>query len=89
MMEFDKILEDLAKNVNFNKYDAFSTEKKCHYIKYKKAEYALIWQRVKPEKMKEYLENLEELKKRIDDSKKNGARLPAILAIYQDGKQII
>ena len=46
-MDYNKILEELAKNVNFNKYDAFSTDKKCHYITYKNKEYALIWQKVK------------------------------------------
>ena len=87
-MEFDKILENLAKNVSFNKYDAFSTEKKCHYIKYNGVEYALMWQTVKQDAMKDYLTNLETLKERIDIAKANGARLPAILAIYQDGKHV-
>lgn len=87
-MEFDKILEDLAKNVNFNKYDAFSTEKKCHYIKYDGVEYALMWQTVKPDNMKDYLTNLNLLKERIDLAKSKGARLPAILAIHQDGRHV-
>ena len=87
-MEFDKILEDLAKKINFNKYDAFSREKKCHYIKYKGVEYAFLWQTVKPDDMKKYLEDLEKLKGRIDAAKEMGARLPAILSIYHDKNHV-
>ena len=87
-MNYKKILEELSKNVNFSKYDAFSTEKKCHYINYNGVEYALIWQTVKLDKIDEYIENLEELKKRIDESKKSGARLPAILAIYSENNHV-
>lgn len=82
-MDYNKILEELAKNVNFNKYDAFSTEKKCHYITYKNKEYALIWQKVKVDDMDKYLDNLKKLKEKIDLAKNGGARLPAILAIHQ------
>ena len=54
-MDYTKLLEELSKNVNFSKYDAFSTEKKCHYITYKDKEYALIWQTVKVDDMNKYL----------------------------------
>ena len=52
-MDYKKILEDLSKNVNFSKYDAFSKEKKCHYIKYDGVDYAFIWQTVNPNDMKD------------------------------------
>ena len=87
-MDYNKLLEELAKNVNFSKYDAFSSEKKCHYIKYNNQEYALMWQTVKVDAMNKYLDDLNELKKRIDDAKNNGARLPAILAIYKDDNHV-
>ena len=87
-MDYTKLLEELSKNVNFSKYDAFSTEKKCHYITYKDKEYALIWQTVKVDDMNKYLSDLRELKKRIDIAKNNGAKLPAILAIYQENNHV-
>ena len=87
-MDYNKILESLAKNVKFSKYDAFSTEKRCHYITLEDKEYALMWQTVKVDKMNEMMDNLSELKKRIDEAKKSGARLPAILAIYKDNNHI-
>lgn len=87
-MDYNKILEHLSKNVKFSKYDAFSNEKKCHYITFEGIEYALIWQTVKVDEMNEKIDNLNELKKRIDEAKKSGAKLPAILAIYKDNSHI-
>lgn len=87
-MDYNKILEHLSKNVKFSKYDAFSNEKRCHYITFEGVEYALIWQTIKVDKMNETLDNLNELKRRIDEAKKSGAKLPAILAIYKDNNHI-
>ena len=60
-MDYNKILEHLSKNVKFSKYDAFSTEKKCHYINFEGIEYALLWQTVEVDKMNETLDNLMEM----------------------------
>lgn len=87
-MNYDKVLETLAKNVKFSKYDAFSVEKKCHYVTLDGKEYALMWQTVKVDKINEMMDELNELKKRIDEAKKSGARLPSILAIYKDNNHI-
>ena len=87
-MDYNLILRNLAKNVDFSKYDAFSTEKRCHYITYDNKEYALMWQTVKADDMKDYLENLFELQKRIMEAKRSGARLPAILAVYRDKNHV-
>lgn len=87
-MNYKKILETLSKNVNFSKYDAFSTDKKCHYITYDGVEYALLWQTVKEDKMKQYLDDLFELQKRIFEAKRSGAILPAILAVHRDKNHV-
>ena len=87
-MDYSKLLEKLAKNVNFSKYDAFSTEKKCHYITYNNKEYALMWQTVKVDQMNKYLSDLNELKSRIEEAKNNGARWPSILAVYRDNNHV-
>ena len=87
-MDYKKVLEELSKNVNFSKYDGFSREKKCHYIKYDNVDYAFIWQTVNPNNMKEFMKDLNELKKRIDEAKVDGAKLPSILAIYTDKNHV-
>ncbi len=87
-MNYKKLLEDLSKNVNFSRYDAFSTEKKCHYIKYDGDEYAFIWQTVNANDMEDFMKDLYELQRRINEAKEDGAKIPAILSIYKDRNHV-
>ena len=88
-MNYDKLLEELVKNVDFEKYDAFSTSKYCHYTKVGDKDVALIWCHYDSEILleREY-ESHKELQKRLIEAKRIGARIPATLSVLRSGEHL-
>jgi len=88
-MNYDKLLEELVGKVDFDKYDAFSTSKYCHYTKIGDKEVALIWCHYDSEELlaKDYENNLE-LKERLKIAKKRGARLPATISVLKSNSYL-
>jgi hypothetical protein len=88
-MNYDKLLEELVKNVDFEKYDAFSTSKYCHYTKVGSKDVAFIWCHYdNKELLDRDSESFKELQKRINEAKKRGARLPGILSVLKSGDHL-
>jgi len=88
-MNYDRLLAELIKRINFSKYDAFSTSKYCSYFEYKGKEFALVWEHIdyEPRLKKDYEQTLE-LKERLVKAKEDGARIPLILSTVKTGEYL-
>ena len=88
-MDYDRLLNELIGRIDFAKHDAFSTSKYCSYFKYKDEDLALIWQPFDTEELQDReCERIHELKEKVDDAKKDGAKIPAILSYTKAGKYV-
>ena len=88
-MNYDRLLAELIKRINFSKYDAFSTSKYCSYFEYKGKELALVWEHIdyEPRLTRDY-EDVLKLKDKLEEAKKDGARVPAILSTVKTGEYL-
>lgn len=83
-MDYDKILEDLVKNVNFEKHDHFSTSKYCYYINVGKKDLAFIWCHYdSKDLLNQDYEKAGVLQERLVEANKRGAKLPRLLSFVK------